>query len=181
MKKVIKSLLLLVVSVFLVLSCAATHAQRNWLEQPATLQTDAFGVWITVKTLDNQEVAGELIAVSNDSVFIAGETLSVIAKAKVKSARLVAFNSNAGSIAVLSFLSTLATPFVNGYFFIFTAPMWLIGGTVTSIIRSHDPIMEYPDHKWEELALFARYPQGLPLGITRSKIKMKHKQTKVTK
>ncbi len=181
MKNVIKSRLLLTILAFLVLSCAATHAPRNWLEQPATLQNDAFGAWITVKTVDNQKLAGELIAVSNDSVFIADETLSVIAKAKVKSARLVAYNSNAGSIAVFSCLSTLATPFVNGFFFIFTAPMWLIGGTVTSIIRSHDPIMEYPEHNWEKLALFARYPQGLPLGITRSKIKMKHKQTKVTK
>lgn len=175
MKNVIKPGMSLVLLIFLVLGCATTHAPRNWLQNPEDLQTDAFGAWITVKTVDNQELAGELIAISADSVFIAGKTLTGIAKDSIKSARLVAYKSKATGMAVFSVVMTLATPFINGLYFVFTAPMWFFGGAIAASIRSYEPVLDYPGHDWEELALFARYPQGLPPGIERNKIKKKQK------
>ncbi len=155
-----------------VFSCAATHAPRGWLESPNDIQTDTYGGWLNLETKTKAKLAGELIAISNDSIFIANETFHTIARSDIKSARLVAYKSNAGGMGGLVFLGTLST-ISNGLLLVLTAPLWIIGGSLATTSRSFEPIIDYPKTELSRFAPFARYPQGLPSGIDRNQIKMK--------
>ena len=155
-----------------VFGCAVTHAPRGWLESPNALKTDAYGGWIYIKTNTEEYLAGELIAISSDSMFVANETFHAIARADIRSARLTAYKSNARLMGASVPLGTLLTV-SNGAGLLFTAPMWIIGGTTAAIIRSHEPIIDYPDQGLNRFMPFARYPQGLPLRIDRKQITMK--------
>ncbi|MDZ7337872.1 MAG: hypothetical protein ONB30_04975 [candidate division KSB1 bacterium] len=160
----------------LVVSCATTHAPRGWLASSSNMQTDVYGGWIEVEyysaSREKAQLTGELIAIGNDSIYIANETFHAIALSSIKSARLVTYKSNAEVMGVLVVLGTLST-IRNGYFLIFTAPMWIIGGCISSAVRSFEPIVDYPKQELSRFVPFARYPQGLPAGIDRNQIRMR--------
>jgi len=101
-----------------------------------------------------------------------GHVPFAIALSDVQSARLAAYNANADRMGALVTLGTLST-ISNGFYLVFTAPLWMIGGSVAAGRRSHEPILDYPEAKFQNFAPYARYPQGLPPGIDRRKIKMK--------
>lgn len=160
----------------LLMSCAASQAPRRWLPNPLTTQTESYGGWVKLEYLTPEKkktaVSGELIAVNADSVFVAGTGFYAVALSSVKSARLEAYESYSGEVGGLAMLGTLTT-ISNGAFLIFTAPMWIIGGSAVSASRSREPMIDYPKRDWNRLAAFARFPQGLPEGLDRRNIKMK--------
>lgn len=164
--------ILLVLLTSLIISCATTNIPKNWLKNPTELQTNGTGSWITVETKAGKVYGGELIAVSKDSFYVAFHTLYVIPIASVKLARLVAYNSNAMRMGILVFLGAIST-LSHGFGLLATAPMWLIAGSVAVYRQYHMPIIMYPLKDWEHFTPFARYPQGFPAGIDRSKIKIK--------
>ncbi len=54
------------------------------------------------------------------------------------------------------------------------APAWPIVGLVTAGVtasQANKRDCQYPDDTWEELRTYARFPQGLPHGISRSQLK----------
>ena len=169
------------IPIFLFLSavlfgCATTNVPRNWSSEPNEMATSTFGGWINVECSNEHEkeynIAGELIAVSDDSIFVADSLFHSIARKDITSARLVCYNSNSGSMAASVALGTIST-ISNGLFLIFTMPMWLIGGTIAGSAQSYVPIIDYPENNFKEFSKFSRFPQGLPRKIDRAKIKMK--------
>lgn len=161
----------------LLTSCAASHAPRGWLPMPSALQTESYGGWLKLEYLTPEKkkasLSGELLAINADSVFIAGEDFYVLALSTVKSARLENYQSHSDEISGLTLLGTLST-ISNGLLLVFTAPMWIIGGSASAGSRSYEPIIDYPKREWRRLAAFARFPQGLPEGLDRRQIKMKY-------
>ncbi len=159
-----------------ILGCAATQAPRGWLASPTAMQTESYGGWVKLQysTAAKKKVslAGELIAIDADSVFLAGDTFHAIALSDLKSARLETYQSNSAGMGGLVGLGTVST-ISNGLLLIFTAPIWIIGGSVTTGVRSREPMIDYPRREWSRLAAFARFPQGLPGGIDRRQIKIK--------
>jgi hypothetical protein len=137
---------------------------------------DPYGAWVSIKTGYAQR-GGELIAVTEDSVFAADTLLRAVASSDILSARLALYDigDQMGVAVSLGTLSTIS----NGVFLIFTAPMWLIGGSIAAVNRSYDPIIDYPDKPLKEFAPFARYPQGLPPGLDRGMIRMKGRSGKL--
>jgi hypothetical protein len=167
------SIALLILSL-LAVGCAARYSPRGYLEEPRKTQKDTFGGWVRLKIAekDIRTISGELIALSSDSIFVANETFHALALSNIKSARLEAYNSQAGHMGALVGLGTLLTV-SNGIGLLFTAPMWILGGGTATIFQSYEPIIEYPEQELDRLQPFARYPQGLPPGIDRSRITMK--------
>jgi hypothetical protein len=152
--------------------CAALHSPPRWLEKPSNLQTDAHGGWIYVKTAERRTLEGELIALGPDSLYLAGDSFHALARIEIESARLEAYDSGAWLMFGWTFVGTMTTGF-HGFYLLATAPMWLVGGSIATIWRSYDPIIEYPDSEWNDLRPYARFPQGLPPGIDRGEIVMK--------
>ena len=149
--------------------CATTDVPSHWLSDPDRLASDVRGGWIGIKSLQGR-IAGELIAVNSDTMFVADSLLHAVASRDIASARLVTYDaSNMGDYVFLGTLSTVS----NGWFLFVTAPMWIIGGSIASVSRSFDPVIDYPSKPLTDFAPFARYPQGLPPDLDRGAIQMK--------
>lgn len=156
--------------------CASTNAPMGWLVKPESVPTDTYGAWIKIRT-HHGLISGELISLMNDTVFVADTAaLHGVASADIISARLATYNAAHSNIGAFAFFGTIST-ISNGAFLIFTAPMWIIGGTIASIIRSYEPIIDYPKRPLTDFSPYARYPQGLPSGLQRNDIRMKQNRS----
>ena len=155
--------------------CAHNSAPQGWLPKPTEAQAVAYGGWIelTYAESEDRHTDGELIAVSAESVWVlSGNQGLVIPTATVKKGKLTAYAAQKGPLALWTVLGTLST-ISNGWFLIFTAPMWIVGGSLSVGSESRAPERKSPQLSWEELAPYARFPQGMPEGIDLSTLKAK--------
>ena len=150
-------------------SCATTHAPRGWLTDPDDAATSVYGGWVEIRTRQ-VGLSGELIAITGDTVFVAGTSLLAVCSTDILSARLVTYDAkDLGGYVLLGTVSTIS----NGWFLVLTAPMWLIGGSIAASCRTYEPIMDFPAEPLMHFVPYARYPQGLPPDIDRAAIRMK--------
>lgn len=155
-----------------VAGCAGTGAPDGWLPEAAESLRDPYGAWVTlafVEPHDDRLLAGELLAVGADTVFVltgfAAQGRMVGAPRRlVRKATVGHFDPRTdqpGGWVALGALSTLS----HGVLLVATAPLWAaIGGAATSG-HAHAALANYPDKTWEELAMYARFPQGPPPGL----------------
>ncbi len=180
----------------LLVGCAARHAPRGWLPYAQEAQREAFGGWIHLEfgappefgaARDPRDVVGELIAISDDSVFVlSGRTLTARALDSVPRATLEAYDSRSGDVAQMTLGGTLAT-FTHGFGLVLTAPLWIIMGTASSASLSRQGRLTvdgtadsaskrrggrpgWGRASWKDLRLYARFPQGLPPGLDRAQL-----------
>ncbi|MCU7493905.1 MAG: hypothetical protein HF314_03320 [Ignavibacteria bacterium] len=164
---------------FFLCGCASFHAPYNWLTMPEKVAEDPYGGWIEVTECIPPEAAkteikrGELIAIDKDTLYLSDDALRAIPLSNLRSARLVKYYSNEGAVGALAFLGSLSTV-SNGFYLIFTFPVWLAGGNIAAISRSFDPVIDYPGEKLSEFIPYARFPQGMPAGIDRNLLKPKN-------
>lgn len=155
--------------------CAGNSAPEGWLPKLAEAQTGAYGGWIELSydTLTRQRTDGELIAVNADSVWVLSrDQVLVIPTASVRAGKLTGYAAEKGGVTTWAVLGTLST-ISNGWFLILTAPMWIIGGSLSVGSESRAPERKSPPLAWGELAPFARFPQGMPEGMDVSTLKEK--------
>ncbi len=150
--------------------CASTHVPSHWLTDANQTQLSPYGGWVELKT-EQSTTLGELIAVADDTLFVADPMLHAINNKDITSARLVIYDKDS-PVETWSFFGALST-LSNGWCLFYTMPMWIIGGTITGSIYSFDPIIDYPHSPLKYFTPYARYPQGLPPDLDRMKIKMK--------
>ncbi len=161
--------------------CAHNSAPEGWLPKPAEAQAGAYGGWmeLSYKQTTEQRADGELIAVSADSVWLLGEDQAlVIPTTAVKRGKLTAYAAQKGPLALWTLLGTLST-ISNGVGLIFTAPMWIIGGSLAVGSESRAPERKSPRLTWGELAPYARFPQGMPEGMDLSTLTAKSERERV--
>jgi hypothetical protein len=172
-------LFFLILNLSLIISrCATFTAPAGWLDEPEQAPQSAYGGWIEVELLDSRMVTGELIAIGQDSLFIADSLFRAISLAQIKGAEVVFYDSQYGLMASWAFLGTLST-LSHGFGFVLTAPLWMLFGSGITSARSWEPVIKYPDEPWDKISSYARFPQGLPSPIDRQRIFMK-KPTKST-
>lgn len=148
----------------LLFSCSTVKAPRGSVPKREAMATDAYGGWITLSLINNENaVEGEFIAVNSDSLHVmVRDKVQSFATTEISSARVVLFNTDIGRYATWTILGSLAT-LSNGGLLIFTFPMWLITGIVTGSAESNRiNFYDYPTSDWSELNKFTRFPQGIP-------------------
>lgn len=147
-------------------ACGGNNTPKGWLPTPKESQETAYGGWIELSYLENAEArgaAGELIAVSADSVWVlTSDQGLVIPTASVREGKLTGYAAQ--SLTGWTLAGTLSSV-SNGAFLIFTMPAWLIGGSLANGSESRAAQRKSPPLQWVELAQFARFPQGLPQGL----------------
>lgn len=157
-----------IAGVALLTACASNIAPPGFLPKPDQMQTDAYGGWIELRyQQDGRERrgAGELIAVTQDSVWVLEQAGGVVlATSAVRTGKLTAYTSGVGKVATFTLLGVLSTA-SNGVVLILTAPLWIITGTVAGVTESHAPERRAPPLGWRDLATFARFPAGMPTGV----------------
>jgi len=165
--------------------CAHTGAPRGWLDPPERAAVDAYGGWIDVRRsgADGRlsDVRGELIALAQDSVLVLADSgLVAVAYSQISKADLMAYDSGAGDWMVLSLIGALTTV-THGFGAVVTFPVWILTGAVATAAQSRIPLHHAqsrgrgPDAtgSWLELRAWARFPQGLPDGVSRDVLKPK--------
>ncbi len=145
----------------LLAGCGTTNAPRDWLPEAPKVPLEPYGAWVEVETQSGQ-IEGELIAVSPDSLFVADTSLHVIGRPDIRSARLAYFDSyNLWTAPILGPILTIS----NGVYLIFTAPMWIFGGSIAAAASSYDPIIDYPKNSLSDFTRYARFPAGIPQNV----------------
>lgn len=157
-------------------ACRGTSVPKDWLPEPREAQTTAYGGWIDLHYSEEQHgrrARGELVAASADSIWVLNDSQPVvIPTSAVDSGKLFAYSPRLGSLAGWT-VAGMASTISNGLFLVFTAPMWLIGGSLAGQTEIRAAQRRTPPRTWAELAPFARFPQGMPMGVGLGDLRMK--------
>jgi hypothetical protein len=103
--------------------------------------------------------------VGADSVWILTQREGlVIPTAAVDSGKLFAYAPRTDNITGWTIAGTVST-ISNGLFLVFTAPMWIIGGSLAGRSEIRSAQRNHPPLDWVGIAPFARFPQGMPEGV----------------
>lgn len=154
----------------LILTCASTHAPQNRLPGAQETPYSSKGAWIYILTLNEEKIAGEFLAVQNDTIYVVTDD-GIIGQPikKISKAEITAFKQNHQGLGSWTILGSLLTV-SNGYLGVITMPMWLIGGPLATGAQSRKPLHWYPQEDMDSLKKYARFPQGLPKHLTLSDI-----------
>ena len=158
----------------MVVGCAGNTAPAGFLLPPREAQSQAYGGWLELWVAGDAKVDGELIAVTGDSVWVLGKVgaVAVVPVATVKQGKLTTADAEVGNVAGATGLGVLST-ISNGWLLVFTTPLWIIVGTAAGSSQSYAPERRVPPLHWTDLAAFARFPQGLPAGVSLATLRPK--------
>lgn len=141
-------------------------------------------------------LGGELLAITEDSLYtLAGSTVTPVPLAVIRGATLELYDPQSREAAAMTTAGTLLT-ITHGAFLFITAPLWLIvGSSATATLsgqgRVHADLVSggtspssvdvgsAPEGKrsvarvvtWKDLRIHARFPQGLPPELDRSRLR----------
>ncbi len=155
-------------------ACATSTAPCGFLPSASEARTSAYGAWIELELLGasrERTVQGELLAATADTVWVLSDSsAAVLPTAVVGRGKLTAWRSGTGAVTSWTALGVVSTV-SNAVLLIFTAPLWIVTGTVAGASESHSPQRTVPPLLWAELAPFARFPQGIPPGLVLETLK----------
>jgi hypothetical protein len=150
---------------------ACTYAK--YLPKPDAIDISQYGSYIEIKQSEGKKVKGELLAVDSNALTVLSDTNSakrviVVPLNQAKKFSLLYAVPKNYSWAIPIFSLITAT---HGYFLIFSLPVNLI--TTISVTMGAIKSFSYNNKKitYEQLKMFARYPQGIPEGVDISSIK----------
>jgi len=158
---------------FLLCCCATVRAPYSKVPKRLGIRTDAFGGWISLNLISNpHSVEGEFVAVSTDSLYVfVGEKLAAFPTSAITYARIVLYNNNSTGYAAWTAVGSITTIF-NGYYAVFSLPLFLITGIATTVSESNRiNYFDFPVNNWEELKKYARLPQGIPEGFNTAELR----------
>ena len=157
-------------------ACASNTAPPRFLPSSKQAQTEAYGGWIELRYLEGgreRRAEGELIAVTQDTVWVLGDSGGVaLATGAVRRGKLTAYTAGTGAVAGYTALGVVST-ISNGVLLIFTAPLWIVTGTVAGANQSYAPERRVPPLTWADLGVFARFPQGRPAEVRLDRLEPK--------
>lgn len=143
----------------------------DYLPKHTAVKDSPYGCHLYIKHTTGAEKHGELIGVDKDHVFlldretemVTGIPINSIAKFKGQFARSVDYWQYIGP----NLLLTLA----HGQYILLTAPLNALVMGVINVSGKGAYSFSNRDFTYEELRMFARYPQGIPRGVKLDEIK----------
>jgi hypothetical protein len=155
------------------LLASATGCLRNLDPSPrsmATVQADAHGTFAIVSVTGQDAHVGELIAIGPSEVWIlSGDELIQTPLQFVSELEVYPYEISTAGIAGWGVLGTLST-ISHGFWLVFSAPVWILTSTITGVAHSRTARERYIPGNWQALAKWARFPQGLPYGLTATEL-----------
>ena len=148
------------------LSCTSNPAPNGWLPTPLQAAADPWGAWIRLSLTDTFTIAGELLAVDGDTVFVLPEDGEVrrVPQSFVASARVAWFDPDVEEMGMWGFLGTLGS-FSHGIGLVLSMPVWIISGTAAAASESRAPLLDSQRAGWDVLRRYARFPGGIPADL----------------
>lgn len=131
----------------------------SYLPNHKTLDSNPYGAYIRINTVDKKYYAGELISVTGDKVTVLLDEKGIISTKTIDSSQIKRYYliyANKSSARSIPFIISI----FHGFFFPITT---LINGLV---MANADFTYTSKSLKYKDLKLFARYPQGIPDNIS---------------
>lgn len=158
---------ILVVGLLALSACATVKAPNGQVPRRQDLVSDAFGGWMLLTLTSQQNVEGELLALTADSIHVINSALFSFAKKDIAAGRLIMYNTDTGRFGRWATAGAFGS-ITNGWFLVFTMPLWIITGVATSSSEANRiNYLDYPQTDWNYLNRYARFPQGFPAGLNR--------------
>ncbi len=159
----------------LALLAASCATPVSYLPEHEMVGQETHGALVEIEINDGGRYAGELIAVEDTALVIREETEGRIHCFRVGLAGIKSFTlryANGVNYGGLVPLYTLATV-SHGLWLIFSAPINFLATTIIAVNASsaYELNSRRDRLSFEELKMFARFPQGLPRGITLEMVK----------
>ncbi len=182
MKRTIRPITLALIFALTVSGCSPQLGE-GWLGNADQATHDGYGVWVRVTlrfSLPNEkQYEGELLAVSNDSLYlidVSRRSFEVVARQDID--EVVGNTYDRGGYGVFAgeaILGILLSPFTSGFYFFIVAPLYIISAIGASIVASRISRISYDGdgEDWHELSIYARFPTGLPPTYYRANPKTK--------
>jgi hypothetical protein len=164
---------IIILLIFLINACSAPY----FVPKPQYVDVNPYGAFITLKLGDGTTTKGELLAVDSTQIIILEfndrfdsselDTVRVIPYLLYKNYKVeYAFINYGWTIPLYT-----AVTITHGWFLIFTAPInWLVTIPLTADAASAYTY-DKKDLPFDYLKIFARFPQGIPEGISYKSIK----------
>jgi hypothetical protein len=156
--------------IILIMSCFGACTYPYYLPQSETIDVNQYGSYIEINPMQG-ELSGELLAVDNNAITILTDLnfqkkVEIVPLSKVHtfSIRYAKSKSYGWTIPVFS-LATIS----HGVFAIFTFPLNLI--STISITASAINSYKYKNITYDQLKMYARFPQGIPANVDLGTIK----------
>ncbi len=163
---------LIFLAIFIALLNSSCKAPA-YLPETKEIGVSEFGSYITIDLNEGKDIEGELITIDSEALIVLTKKKEIrqirtIPFGDMKSFKLMyAQPKNYGLTIPASALVSLS----HGYLAVFTAPINIV---VTSLVTARGAnAFTYSDKNisWEDLKMFARFPQGLPDHIKMADIK----------
>lgn len=182
MSKRINYILAIFTCILFLSGCSIARIPVSYRFNPRNLNKQISGNWIEITPvlLSEVKLSGELIAIQSDTVYVlTDKKLSDIPLNKIGEATLYIYYNNAGMYAFatgLLFLPDVIAAMANniGGFLAIGAPWAVTGSIITYLVGTNNSnLMIYPfKNHIEDFKKFARFPQGMPAGIVKDKLRL---------
>jgi hypothetical protein len=146
----------------LALGCAQPNpTPPSWRRTVEQAQRSPFGAWTAVTLRDGRVMSGELLAAEERGVVLgAGLAANQIPRQCVSLVQVGAFDASTTPVIAAGIVGLLST-ITNGFFLVFTAPVWATVFVYNAYAISGKGHFEQVT-ALGNLAIWARFPQGLP-------------------
>ena len=91
----------------------------------------------------------------------------VVARHAIVDGRITWYHVDPTGLGLASLLGTAST-ISNGYYLVFTAPLWIITGSIATFTYAREPVVSLGSDAARDLRPFARFPIGMPAGLDAS-------------
>ncbi len=167
------------VFLFSLITLFAACKPQYELSQPEEFKFQTKGLYLKMQNADYSDLTGEIIAVSDSQIILLpvdhnGEGAVSLPKGFIKDADiLIAGTSNSPTgLGIWGGILPLTT-LGHGYYLQYSFPVNLFLILPIGIDAEEGEYrLRYPEElDWEDMAKFARFPQGMPQGIDKSMIR----------
>lgn len=159
-----------IINVLLIWVVAVGCSMPKYLPKSEDVGVNQFGAYISVDQKLTGSVNGELISVGTDSLLVLEEKTNkcvYVVRSRITCYDLrYAKSINYAYVIPLGLLTTIS----HGYFAIITIPFNLIIGSAVAISSMNAFTYDQKDVSYEDLRLFARFPQGIPSDVDCNKL-----------
>ena len=165
-------------------SCNVYHAPKGWLPEQGDVAREPFGGWLFIKYNDGgvqRTSEGEFIGFNDETLLLLDEVVLIRvpnSDRNITFASLKINDDDRGAYTLWAVAGILGTPFINGWYSIFTWPFWVVGGPIAASAEYYRGayISEKPDMAyWRSVAPFSRFPQGIPVDLDVRTLKPKRR------
>lgn len=165
MRNYFTNLLILFIFVSL-LSCTTA----KFIPKNNDVHQTTFGSYIDIRTIENKKIRGEIIAVDEDQITVLDMKFEIVEvnKSKIKKYQIIVLENNR---YILPSVLLQALTLSHGFFSLLTFPITGVNILIINITAINAFKFNSKEIPYENLFLFARFPQGIPEEIELDQIK----------